>query len=157
MSLYFLDSSAIVKHYHTEPGTEVVERILGENDSRHYISRLTILEVNSAFMRRVREQIISLSELETVRQRFLEDITERRLRVVRMTDFHYRVAERLIRKHGAVDDQPRIRTLDALQLAVALDVHQQRGIDYFIAADNSLCQIAQNEQLPTVNLNVRHT
>ncbi len=42
---------------------------------------------------------------------------------MRMTDFHYRTAERLIYKYGPQPSQPRLRTLDALQLAVTLEVH----------------------------------
>lgn len=68
-----------------------------------------------------------------------------------MTDFHYRTAERLIRKYGPQLGQPRLRTLDALQLAVALEVHQHTPLDGFVAADDSLCGAASGEQLPTLN------
>ena len=39
-------------------------------------------------LRKGREGLISLTDLDIIRQRFLEVITQRRLQVVRMTDLH---------------------------------------------------------------------
>ncbi len=79
MATYFLDSSALVKHYHAEGETAEVDRLLEEPSACHFISRLTVVEVQSAFIRKVREGKISLMELDVVRQRFLDDITQRRV------------------------------------------------------------------------------
>ena len=46
------------------------------------------------------------------------------LTVVAITDHHYAEAERLLKQHG---NTFRLRTLDALQLAVALDVHRRES------------------------------
>jgi hypothetical protein len=45
----FLDTSALVKYYHREEGTQEVTRIIEEPDSRHSISRLSLVETVSAF------------------------------------------------------------------------------------------------------------
>jgi predicted nucleic acid-binding protein len=45
----FLDTSALVKYYHPEEGTQEVTRIIEEPDSRHSISRLSLVETVSAF------------------------------------------------------------------------------------------------------------
>jgi len=70
---------------------------------------------------------------------------------MRMTDFHYRMAERLIHKYGPQLGQPRLRTLDALQLAVALEVHQRVPLDWFVITNDNLCGTTSDEQLPTPN------
>jgi hypothetical protein len=44
-----------------------------------------------------------------------------------------------------------LRSLDALQLAVALRLHQAMPIDQFICADQKLCDIARLEGLPVIN------
>jgi uncharacterized protein len=49
MANYFIDTSALVKYYHAEDGTEEVTRLLEEPDARHYISRLSLVETVSAF------------------------------------------------------------------------------------------------------------
>jgi len=151
MAVYFLDSSAIVKHYHAEVGTAEVDRVLSEPNSRHFIALLAVVEVQSAFVGKAREGHISLTELDAVRQQFLDDITQRRFQVVRMTDFHYRAAARLMRQYGPLPGQPRLRTLDALQLAVALEVQQQTQLDFFVSADDDLCSAAESEKLVVLN------
>src|SRR5262245_44309580 len=114
MATYFLDSSALVKRYHLEAGTAKVNRLFSEQHSRHFIARLAVVEVQSALVRKVREGLVSLTDFDLVRQKFLDEITQRRLQVVRVTDLHYRTAERLIRQYGLQSGQPRLRTLDAL-------------------------------------------
>jgi predicted nucleic acid-binding protein len=41
----------------------------------------------------------------------------------------------------------RLRTLDALQLAVALDLSEQGFLDHFVAADKALAEVAAVEGL----------
>jgi uncharacterized radical SAM superfamily Fe-S cluster-containing enzyme len=41
----FFDTSALGKNYHIEVGTEEVERLLAVLQARHFISRLSIIEV----------------------------------------------------------------------------------------------------------------
>ena len=45
----------------------------------------------------------------------------------------------------------RLRTLDALQLAVVLELRNQKLLDHFVAADTILCGIAGLEGLSVVN------
>jgi len=56
----------------------------------------------------------------------------------------YQDAERLLRQHGATR---RLRTLDALQLAVALDLHKKSAIDRIVSADKDLLVVADLEGL----------
>jgi len=52
--VYFLDTSALVKRYHPERGSAVVQRAFAEPSARRIISDISIIEVHSAFARRVR-------------------------------------------------------------------------------------------------------
>ncbi len=54
MPRYFFDTSARVKHYHTELGSPKVDLILGESASEYFIARLTLAEVTSAFAKKAR-------------------------------------------------------------------------------------------------------
>ena len=54
MPHYFFDTSALVKHYHTELGSPKVDQILGEAGSASSIARLTLTEVPSVFAKKVR-------------------------------------------------------------------------------------------------------
>jgi hypothetical protein len=46
---YFLDTSALAKHYHQEVGTDVIDKVLQSSTSFFFISRLTTLELHSVF------------------------------------------------------------------------------------------------------------
>lgn len=48
MSIYFLDTSALVKHYHQEKGTNIVGKLFVEPDAKFIISDISIIEFYSA-------------------------------------------------------------------------------------------------------------
>jgi predicted nucleic acid-binding protein len=148
MANYFLDTSALAKHYHVEKGTPEVERILNEPGSVHYISRLAAVEIQSVFALKVRTQEITAQDLRQVQRRIAADFTARRFPVIRMLQSHFHEAERLIRKHAPTKA---FRTLDSLQLAVALGLNGQGKLDYFVCADDKLCKVAEDEGLSVIN------
>src|SRR5690606_12513901 len=79
---------------------------------------------------------------------FAADIARRRYRVARLLNAHYHRAQDLIRSYGLARQ---IRTLDALQLAVALHLHQAAPLDHFVCADQRLCDLATREGLSVIN------
>ena len=151
MSLYFFDSSALVKRYRPEAGTDEVNRLLTTPDATHYISRLAVVEVQRVFARRVRSGEIQEPQLDRLRDLFYNDVGERLLHVRRFRDFHYHNAVRLVRKYATPQQTPLLRTLDALHLVSALDLHRHQAIDFFVAADKDLCEVAEAEGLRVMN------
>jgi hypothetical protein len=69
-------------------------------------------------------------------------------RVFRLLNAHFDRARDLIANHGL---HRQIRTLDALQLSVALHIHQITPIDYFVCNDQRLCDVASVEELAVIN------
>ena len=65
-----------------------------------------------------------------------------------VTDDHFDTAERLIGRYAF---SQRLRTLDALQLAVALDLKEQGLVDQFVAADKALLDVAALADFSVVN------
>ena len=152
MSRCFFDSSALVKRYCPEPGTDQVNRLLADSDATHYISRLAVVEVQRAFARRVRTGEIREPELDRLRNTFYNDIGQRLLQVRRLRDFHYHHAVRLVRKYASLQKTPLLGTLDALHLVSALDLHRNNALDVFVSADRDLCEAAEAEGLGVRNL-----
>jgi predicted nucleic acid-binding protein len=141
----FLDTSALAKHYHTEVGSAEIDRLWNDPDHVLFVSRLTALEMVSVFAGKVRAGVISVSDFDALRRRFAADLTRtKRLLGVRLLVAHYQEAERLLRHHGPTR---RLRTLDALQLAVAIDLHRKKAIDRVISADRDLLDVAAVEGL----------
>jgi predicted nucleic acid-binding protein len=151
MPVYFFDSSALVKRYRLEAGSEVVERLLTDPAAQHYIARLAVVEVQWVFSRRVREREITEQELDSLRDRLYRDLGQRLFQVRKLRDFHYHHAVRLVRKYAPPQQTPLLRTLDALHLVSALDLHSRQPIDFFVSADGDLCQVAEAEQLNVLN------
>lgn len=120
MGRYFLDSSALAKLYQPEAGSDRVEALFRQSQRRMIISRLTAVEMHSVFAGRVRMGMLSPVDAAALRNHFLNDVVAAMLTVVAITDHHYAEAERLLKHHG---NNFRLRTLDALQLAVALDIY----------------------------------
>jgi predicted nucleic acid-binding protein len=148
MARYFLDSSAIVKYYHIEIGSTEVQRILGEAGSEHLIARLTWVEILSGLARKVRMGVILAADYGQLERRLRADIRQRLLRPMRMLNAHLATAGDLVGTHGL---SRQLRALDALQLAVALGIHRVMPLDYFVCADQRLCDVAALEGLAVIN------
>ena len=73
---------------------------------------------------------------------------KKRFHVIALRVRHYDQAESLIGSYGSGAG---LRTLDALQLAVALDLYRNQLIDSFVTADRVLCTVAPVEGLRVIN------
>jgi predicted nucleic acid-binding protein len=148
MARYFLDTSALVKHYHAEVGTPVVRAIVAEPGGEILISRLAAVEMLSASASKVRTGVFPVAGFQRLCGLFRADVKRRMLRPVRMLNADYQLAGDLIGLHGT---SRQFRTLDALHLAAALRTHRAMTIDRFVCADQRLCDIAATEGLAVIN------
>lgn len=146
MTDHYVDTSALAKHYHPELGSTEMDRLWNDPEARLLVSRLAAIEIVSVFAGKVRTGAITADGFQILRRRFFTDLTNRRLVHVRITGSHYQEAERLLRQHGPGQ---RLRTLDALQLAVALDLHRRHTLKQVISSDKGFLAVAVLEGLPT--------
>ena len=126
MPRYFLDTSAVAKLYRTEAGSEVVDRIFSEPGSQQVISRLTIVEIETVFALKMRTG----------------EIDHQAVLIAR------RGARQLLIKYGATEA---LRTLDALQLSIALGLKRAGLATVFVGADQKLCRVAALEGFAVAN------
>jgi uncharacterized protein with PIN domain len=54
LSSSFLDTSALAKLYHEEPGSDYIERIFKRPGSKNIVSRLSLVQMESVFAIKVR-------------------------------------------------------------------------------------------------------
>ena len=151
MSVYFLDSSALVKRYVTETGSAWV-RSLAVPEARNslIIARITWVEVLSALAHRQREGSLTPNDVAWAIQTFRYDL-----------DMQYQVVEldpALAQAAGTLVTRHPLRAYDAVQLASALRVQSGLGqvqapTFTFLAADDQLIVIAQANGLLTDNPN----
>jgi len=138
---WFMDTSALVKLYHWELGTDN----LIQSFSRHpdnlviTLTDLSRVECHSALMKRVR--IGKLSFTKATEAATLLEQQLQRFRVVTVDKIAKDFAIQLLHQ---LAPQNNLATLDAMQLATALLSHQELAIDYFMACDKRLLSFAQS-------------
>jgi len=125
-----------------------MDRIAAETGSDRFISRFTILEMESVLALKFRCGEIDEHSLLTARRRLEADLGSRRLLVATISDEHLRRARQLLVAHGRTEA---LRGPDALQLAVALGLKQAGLISVFVTADQKLCRVAAIEGFTTLN------
>lgn len=151
VNAYFVDTSALVKRYVPEIGSEWILSITDPvTNSDLVISQITWVEVHSAFARRLRDGSLSAERFDLIVQKVREDF-ENEYRVVDVDRTLIETATELVMQHP-------LRAYDAVQLASALRVQSVlRSMPetqlIFVSADNRLLDIAQSAGLAIDNPN----
>lgn len=117
MSPPYLDTSALAKWYLNEPGSEDFEAFITQQAAAA-ISRLTVVEMRCLLGRRRRDGSISSRVASAAFRLFEDDVRRGHLEVHPLVDGHAVSALSLLDR---LRRQP-LRTLDALHLAVALEL-----------------------------------
>jgi predicted nucleic acid-binding protein len=133
----YFDASALVKNYVEEPGSEAVRNLLRQ--TRPATSRLSGVEVASAFARRWRESVLAAAD----RDRLLDDLSEdfKALYVVELVSVVVTRARDLLVRHP-------LRAADAVQLAPCLVLQEKVGSPVaFAVYDRRLSEAARRQGL----------
>ena len=145
MASVYLDTSALIKLYIEEEGTERVFGLTDDLDGvRIIIPDIAPLEARSAVRRRQREGDVSGVDADRILNR-MEDDGSSLFLVQPSTSAVLEEAARLIDRHP-------LRTYDALQLAGCLVTRDSvPGPLTFVCADVRLCEAAGQEGLTVLN------
>jgi predicted nucleic acid-binding protein len=141
MEYLFFDTSALVKRYYEEDGSENVDELIEDEDSTVIITSLSIIEATSAFRRKHNRGEIEQERMNRLLSTFFEEAIE---------DFVIVPIEESFMKYSfsliLAED---LRTLDGLQLSAAITVNQENL--KFISADKKLNEVAKEQELETHN------
>ena len=147
--IYFADTSALVKRYVNEVGSEYVRTLVAAADIILYQSFLTPLEITSTFYRRHRMNELSTEGLTLVLQAYTVH-SHKEYALIPYSEDLMNKAATLIARHP-------LRTLDAIQLAAALGLRTSLPGDAppftFLSADDRLVAVARREHLLAENPN----
>lgn len=126
-----------------------MDRILEQLDARSLISHLSVVELESVLAIKTRTGEIDQKALNLARRRFRADLAGQRLIVApSVHESHFQSARKLLVQYGVAEG---LRTLDALQLAIALDLRRVEHIGALVAADQRLCRVALLAGCPAIN------
>lgn len=140
--MIYFDSSALVKRYIQEEGTEFVETLC-EKERLIATSKLTYPEILSALARKRRLKEISDKEYEAIFQKFTNDWAG--IAVLEFHDEIFVLLKGLFELHS-------IRAADAVHLASALWLKESMGEQVvFVASDLALLKAASQEKLDRID------
>jgi predicted nucleic acid-binding protein len=149
---YFFDSSALVKAYIAEAGTNWVRTILDDPQHRITISALAEVEVTSALTRRFNEGDLTRLELDQAYDELSQDCA---------TYLLVDVTGQILDAAVGNARQYSLRAYDAVQLASAVAVRtallatQGNAVEFIlVSADNDLNDAARLEALEVDDPNV---
>jgi len=142
MKLYF-DTSALIKAFHQEHGTDIVIKLLSADENLIYVSELTRIEFKSALYRRFNNHQISEVELQIAIKGFNDYLQQ--INVEPLTTLTIEETENLFDKYYVFG----LRTLDALQLATFTLLSDKEM--QFVTADDKLCKIVETAGFITLN------
>jgi predicted nucleic acid-binding protein len=144
--MIYLDSSALVKRYLKEIGTEVVNSLIFSSEEKA-TSKLSYPEILSAFARKHRANEIGKGVLHSAINKFESDWPQ--LYVIEFSNEMLQPIKQLSQKYP-------LRAADTVHLASALWLRSSTKVDVtFVASDSRLLEAARRENLQVVNpLNV---
>ena len=143
MKYYYFDSSALVKRYAPEKGTDRVDGIFHEKDRVLIIANIGIVEIYSALSKKKREKEITEEDLAFAIAKCEEDIKEKTFQFLELDNFHILKCKELLLKHDT------LRTYDALRFSLALDLKALKVT--LVSSDHILNQAAIAENITTIN------
>lgn len=135
MNLFF-DTSALVKFFHEEQGTEIVTGIITDDENTIYVSGLARIEFTSAIYRRYRSREIDNYSLMEALKGFDEEFLQ--FNVEPLGSAVLQEAENLLKSFGKSYG---LRTLDALHLATFVLIKEADW--FFVACDDNLINTAK--------------
>ena len=147
MSKYFLDTSAIVKRYHREDGSDFIDSLFAEAGAEFVISDISIIEFYSALSLKVRAGVIDEENFVSLRKFFSQEIKGGLFEVAEFTDSEKLEATKLLLKYAKKHS---LKTLDAIQLSVAKSVYGS-GVKAVVCADEKFCKIITFEGFSVIN------
>lgn len=133
--IHFLDTSALVKRYVTEPGSDQIRRLLRRN-IEIALARITEAEAYAAIARAVRMNVLDDDDRNRAFEQIAEDVAAARVVEIRRSVVST-VRDLVVRWP--------LRGYDAIQLACALRLQSENLAVTFWCADDALANAARGE------------
>jgi predicted nucleic acid-binding protein len=132
---FFFDTSALVKFFYVEDGTDIVTQIIQHSASEIWISDLARLEFSSALYRRYRNKLLDDIKLHTAISYFDQQLSS--FNIEPLNQLVIDEARLLLKKYGKENG---LRTLDSLHLGTYSLISEQGWC--FVTSDRVLANVA---------------
>jgi len=139
--LFYIDTSALVKRYHVELGSDQMDRLFADPAASLVTANLAITELTSALDRKCQDGVLTREGLTQILSVAAQDLLAE-FWLLELDRAHIRWSQHLILQHH-------LRTLDALHLAVILSIKELHPV--LVSADARLMQAADREGIELLN------
>lgn len=141
--IYYFDTSALLKRYLLEEGTQGVLELFRQKDYTVVTSSITLVEGYHGICRKCREESVSIRVQERILRDLKKDLSN--AKIVEFNALVIKQAQKIIGNHP-------IRTLDAIHIASALVFHPRKKLKIqFISCDEKQCVVALKQGLSVFN------
>ena len=141
MALFYVDTSALVKRYHSELGSDRVDQLFDDLEASLVTANFVVTEMTSALDRKCQDGALTREGLTKILAVAARDLLEE-FWLLELDRSHIRHSQRLILQHH-------LRTLDALHLAVIVSIKDLHPV--LVSADARLLQAADREGITLLN------
>lgn len=142
MDYLFFDTSALVKRYYEEPGSEIVDSLVESEESTAVITSIAVIEAVSAFRRKQNRDDVSSELVTELVAAFFDEA---------LADFLVLPTQEALFEHSfdlVLEDD--LRTLDSLQLSAAIRLDNEVDEARFVCADEDLVSVAEKRGIETI-------
>ena len=138
----FLDTSSLIKLYHNEIGTDILDKIFEDNEvGEIFLSDIAKIEFTSAIWKKVRTKDLTSDEATDIINSFCDDYDK--YTFIDVNSELLSIARDLVIKYGLKG----LRTLDSIQLASILEV--KTGLSFAVTTDDLLKSFIKLEEINT--------
>lgn len=138
----FLDTSSLIKLYHNEIGTDILDKIFEDNEvGEIFLSDIAKVEFTSALWKKVRTKDLTSDEATDIIDSFCDDYDK--YTFIDVNSELLSIARDLVIKYGLKG----LRTLDSIQLASIIEV--KTGLSFAVTADELLKSFIKLEEINT--------
>jgi predicted nucleic acid-binding protein len=144
--MIFLDASAAVKAYVSEPGSPTVHATLARRRGRLVLSRLVVVEVLATLAKRQRAGMLSKQAYQRLREQFIRDVLSFCV-IVQPPDEVFDDASSLVNRHHSFA----VGGADVVHVASALTLQAKAGRNgvTMVSSDRGLLMLARAVGLNT--------
>ena len=143
MNLFF-DTSALIKYFHREEGTDTVIALIQEKTHHIYILEIARIEMLSAVFRRYRNHEISDAQLDVVLKGIEKELLQ--FTIEPIDTLVLQESLQLMEEFGKTYG---LRTLDSLHLASLNLIEENEFI--LVSSDHTLCKISEELGFTCIN------
>ena len=149
MTLFYLDTSALLKRYRTELGSDCIESLFKEKLSKNQIatSFLAVIEMNGAVSRLRKSKAITNQEADDILSYFGADM-ENRVEIIPITE---QILIQAVQISGTYGN----RAADSIHAATMVDLSIESGYTgaslVALIADRRLCGTAEDKGISVLN------